>query len=180
MTDFTTLADVKAWLSLTSASDDALLTRLITASSVAMQSYLSRDIFQQVYIENYHGKGNPSLLFKNWPVTAVSSVSVDGVSIPASITATGDGYVFDETKLMLRGYIFCRGFSNITISYTAGYATAPYDLAQVCIQLVSLRYKERDRIGHVSKTLAQETVAFSQKDFSDDMRTIMNQYRRVI
>ncbi|HUN48020.1 MAG TPA: hypothetical protein VMU85_15930, partial [Stellaceae bacterium] len=63
--------------------------------------------------------------------------------------------------------------------YTAGYPATPPEVEQACIELVALRYRERERIGHVSKSLAGETVAFSQKDMSDDIRTILSVYRRV-
>ena len=62
--------------------------------------------------------------------------------------------------------------------YTAGYAATPPEIAQACIELVCLRYKERDRIGQVSKNLAGEIVAFTQKDMPADVQTLIDQYRR--
>jgi len=53
-TDLTTLADVKAWLqtgqSAFPATDDALLTRLITAGSQYIQSWLNRQIALADYL----------------------------------------------------------------------------------------------------------------------------------
>jgi hypothetical protein len=43
-----------------------------------------------------------------------------------------------------------------------------------------MRYREKDRIGHVSKAIGQETVAFSLKDMPDSVRTILNEYRKVM
>jgi hypothetical protein len=68
----------------------------------------------------------------------------------------------------------------VRLAYTAGYAAIPAEIEQACIALVALRYKERDRIGHVSKSLAGETVAFSQKDMSDDIKTALLAYKSVV
>src|SRR5215469_2264377 len=90
--DLTTLADVKAWLqtgqSAFPATDDALLTRLITAASQFIQTWLNRQIASQDWIEIRDGLGGPLSLyevryqFATFPVSAVSLVVVDGLTIP--------------------------------------------------------------------------------------------------
>ncbi len=179
--DLTTLANVKAWFAppLTATADDALLTRLITAASQFVLAWLDRTLAQQSYAETRDGTGGLSLAFGNTPVSAVSAVSVDGVAIPPAPDAVSPGYAFSTTRLYLRGYAFTRGVQNVALAYTAGYAATPPEVEQACIELVALRYRERDRIGHVSKSLAGETVSFSQKDMSDDIKTLLSLYRRI-
>src|SRR5215469_9519145 len=90
--DLTTLADVKAWLqtgqSAFPTTDDALLTRLITAASQFIQTWLNRQIASQDWIEIRDGVGNAlgprdvRYQFAAFPVTAVSRVVVDGITIP--------------------------------------------------------------------------------------------------
>jgi hypothetical protein len=75
-------------------------------------------------------------------------------------------------------YVFSRGFQNVVVGYTAGYAATPPEIEQACIELVALRYKERDRIGQASKNLAGEVVSFAQKDMPADVQTMLAQYRR--
>jgi hypothetical protein len=90
------------------------------------------------------------------------------------------GYRFSSTQLSVRGYRFNRGAQNVVVAYTAGYPTTPPEVAQACIELVSLRYRERTRIGEVSKSLGgAETVAYAQKDMSDPIKTLLQQYRLV-
>ena len=61
------------------------------------------------------------------------------------------------------------------------YAYVPADIEQAVIELVGERYKIKDRIGIVSKTLGgQETVVFSQKDMNDYARQILQPYMRVV
>src|SRR5262249_16182788 len=111
--------------------------------------------------------------------SAVSAVTVDGVAIPAVPDAISPGFAFSATRLYLRGYAFTRGVQNVSLAYTAGYAATPLEIEQACIELVALRYKERERIRHVSKRVGGESVSFSQKDMSDDIKTLLSLYRRV-
>jgi hypothetical protein len=80
----------------------------------------------------------------------------------------------------VRLWDFPVGYNTVVVAYTAGYATTPLDVAQACIELVALRYRERTRIGEVSRSLGgAETVSYSQKDMSDGTRTLLQQYRLV-
>src|SRR5579884_302346 len=185
--DLCQLGDVKAWLSLGQNplpnADDALLSRLITAASRFIGSWLGRQVWPPaVWQEVRDGSGGNTLVFANFPVTAVSSLTIDGLAIPAAPAGGGfdAGYRFTETVLSLTGYRFTRRQQNVIVTYTAGYAAVPDDISQACIELVALRYRERTRIGEVSKALAGgETVTFSQKDMSDSTRTLLMPYKAV-
>jgi hypothetical protein len=202
--DLTTLADVKAWLqtgqSAFPATDDALLTRLITAASHYIQTWLNRQIALQDWIEvrdgigNVLGPGDVRYQFAAFPVTAVSRVVADGLTIPplpvappaplgaaaVSTFATRVGYLFTPTQLVIRGYAVPRKAGYVTLQYTAGYAVIPPDLGEACIELVALRYRERSRIGEIARAIGGgETVSYSQKDMSDAIKTLIQQYRVV-
>jgi hypothetical protein len=200
--DLTTLGDVKSWLQTGQnafpATDDELLTRLITAASQFIQTWLNRPIASQDWIETRDGLGNalgPSearYQFSAYPVTAVDRVIVDGVMIPAipapeqtraaaiGTFAAQPGYLFTPTQLVIRGYAVPRKAGCVTLQYTAGYAVPPADLAQACIELVALRYRERGRIGEVAKAIgAGQTVSYSQMDMSASIKSLIEQYRRV-
>jgi len=182
--DLTALADVKAWLQTGQdafpSTDDVLLGRLITAASQFIQSWLNRQVALGDWQETRDGTGGQRLAFANIPVAAVLSLSIDGLEIPPapSTGGFGAGYVFSPTELALRGYVFTRRAQNVIVTYTAGYAVTPPDIAQACIELVSQRYRERSRIGEVSRALGGgETVTYSQQDMSDDVKLLLAQYR---
>jgi hypothetical protein len=187
--DLTSLSDVKAWLqtgqSAFPATDDALLTRLITAASQYIQTWLNRQIAVADYQEARDGTGGRQLQFACFPVSAVLSLTIDGFTIPPAPPTTPNtgptaGYVFSASQLSLRGYRFRRGAQNIVFSYTAGYAATPPEIAQACIELVALRYRERTRIGEVSKSVGGgETVSYLQTDMSAPIATLLQQYRAV-
>lgn len=180
--DLTTLDNVKGWFSpsLTTTTDDALLTRLVTSASQFIQAWLGRTIAETAYTETRNGAGGTRLFLRNRPVVSVASLTVDGVAVAAAAGPGQPGYLFDDSSAYLTGYAFTRGQQNVVIAYTAGYAATPPELEQACIELVALRYKERDRIGQVSKNLAGEVVSFAQKDMPADVQTLLDQYRSVV
>jgi len=47
------------------------------------------------------------------------------------------------------------------------------------LELVGLRFKERDRIGEISKNISQQTVSYSQKDISEFGKAVIKHYKRV-
>ncbi|HEV2097761.1 MAG TPA: phage head-tail connector protein [Stellaceae bacterium] len=187
--DLTTLADVKAWLqtgqSAFPPTDDALLTRLITAASQYIQTWLNRPIALCDYIEVRDGTGGQRLQFACFPVSAVLSLTIDGLAIPPApepspSTGLTAGYVFSPTQLAVHGYYFTRRAQNVVVTYMAGYPITPPEIAQACIELVALRYRERTRIGEVSRAVGGgETVTYSQKDMSAPIATLLQQYRAV-
>ena len=175
-----------------------MLTRLIGAASQFIQTWLNRQIAAQDWIETRDGLGNalgPSEVryqFAAFPVTAVVRVVVDGVVIPAipppaqsgslvvGTVAAQSGYLFTPTQLVIRGYTVPRKAGCVTLQYTAGYEVPPADLTQACIELVALRYRERSHIGEVTKAIGGgQTVSYSQKDMSDWIKGLIQQYRRI-
>lgn len=181
--DLTTLADVKTWLQTAPgqfpSSEDALLTRLITAASQFIQTRLGRWIAPVDYLEVRDGTGGTRLQFGMFPVLAVLSLTIDDQPILPAPDTTTAGYGFTQTQLIVRGTCFTRRKQNVIVTYTAGYPAVPADIAQACIELVALRYRERTRIGEVSKHLGGETVSYLQKDMTPAVASVLEQYRMV-
>lgn len=177
--DLCALADVKAWLNFASSGDDALLASLITHVSVFIETSLNRAVLSAAYSETRDGSGGRTLAFGVTPVTAINSLTVNGRAIPPAPDNFHPGYRFGPSRLSLYGFRFTPGLDNVQVSYTAGFSAVPPDLAQACIQLVALRYRERDRIGLVSKGLGGEATAFLQKAMTDDVAGVLQRYTRV-
>jgi hypothetical protein len=181
MADLVTLSMVEGWLGLPAGNaDEANLAMLISAVSAATESYCSRTFAQATYTETRDGTGGARMSFANVPVTAVSGVTIDGETIPASGGAPTPGYLFSSTALTLIGYRFTRSLSNVVLSYTAGYVTTPLDLAQAVLDWISHVYKEQDRIGMVSKAVAGETTMFLIKDMPPRVATMLAPWKRVV
>jgi hypothetical protein len=205
--DLTTLADVRAWLQTGTqpypSTDDALISRLITAASGLVTQWLNRPILSGDWQELRDGQGtfddDPTIVFGVQPVSAVLLVVVDGFTIPPvpatppappgqavlGLYTSQAGYVFTPSALTIRGYCVPRKKACILMQYTAGFASVPGDVAQACIELVARKYRERTRIGERTKSLgggettAYETVGFSRRDFASDIQFLLQQYRIV-
>ncbi|KVG33865.1 phage head-tail connector protein [Burkholderia diffusa] len=194
--DLTTLANAKAWLNVPSnvTGDDAMLGRLITAASQFVQTYLNRTIASTTYSEKHTGSGSNTLALPNYPITAVSSVAIRGVPIAASPDGVQVGYTFDERFLYLIGNVGFSSFPNgadgqfpkwpplgVQVSYTAGFTSTPPDVEQAVIELIGLKYAgDRTHFGQVSKSINGEVVSFSVADMPASVRTLLNNYRKVV
>jgi hypothetical protein len=213
--DLTTLADVRAWLQTGPqpypATDDALLARLVTAASGLVTQWLNRPVLSGDWQEVRDGLGSytseVSFVCAVQPVTAVILVVVDGVTIPAdptgylpsfvpaapgsispsflTPTSSTAGYVYTPSAISVRGYWVPRKRACVLLRYTAGFAAVPPDIAQATIELVCRKYRERTRIGEVSKSLGggetarYETTSFSLRDMASDIQLLLQQYRMV-
>jgi hypothetical protein len=130
--DLANLAAVKTYLTAAGLAqpDDAVLERLVTAVSQQIQSHLNRRLVRQSYTQTFNGHGRNALYPPQFPIQAVSSVTVNGRVVSAANGPTGAGYVFSEQAIYLRGGAFDRGIQNVVIAYEAGYNPLPADLVQ--------------------------------------------------
>ncbi len=177
--DLTDLDTVKSWLGVTSTATDALISGLITAVSAFIPNYLGRQVLTASYAETYRGNGQSVLLLRNFPVTAIASVAFAGQTITAAADPVNltHGVLFDDRMLKLIGYRLPLGLP-VVVSYTAGYAATPPDIAQAAIELAGEAFRRRERIGLNSKSLGgQEVVAFAQKDMNEAVRTLLAPYQ---
>jgi hypothetical protein len=160
--------------------DDVNLARLITAASAGIESYLGRAILEASYTYVFSASNRDAVLLPNYPVTEITSVTIDDVAIPAATSHTTPGYMFTDYGVVLIGYLFTRGILNCTVVYKAGYETVPYDVEQACVDLVALRYAERDRAGVQSKSLAGESISYSQRDMPESVKSALEGYKKVV
>jgi hypothetical protein len=182
--DLCTLADLKAWLPNQGNNDDATLQALISNGSAQILQYLDRTHILASAIgtlnELYDGNGSDRLLPHLFPIVTVTSVSVDGVVLAQSTTATSVGYLWDTRRILLRGLIFSRGVQNVQIAYTAGYPGVPLDLKQAAIETFALAYRQRTHIGEKSNSMSgQVTLAFDMSEIPPRAMAVINQYRRL-
>ncbi|PFH29140.1 head-tail connector protein [Burkholderia sp. JKS000303] len=194
--DLTTLANAKAWINVPAnlTGDDAMLTRLISAASQFVQTYLNRTIASTTYTESHTGSASNTLALPNYPITGVSSLSIRGVPIAASPDGVQVGYVFDDRFLYLIGNVGFGGFPNgadgkfpkwpplgVQVTYTAGFASTPLDIEQATLELIGLKYAgDRTHFGQSSKSINGEVVSFSVADMPASVRTLLNNYRKVV
>ena len=168
--DLTTLDAVKLWLNINSDTSDILLQRLITAESIAIEKAIGRPIIAIERTDFITGHGSSTIMPPATPIQSIEKVLIDG----AEVQVRHDNL----TIWRLDGGSWPRK-SRIQVTYTAGYETVPYDLEQACIELVALHYKERDRIGHASKSISGETVSYIIGALPASVESRLAPYRKV-
>ena len=178
--DLCALADLKAWLTISNTTDDGILQRLLTSVSVCMQNWMNRTIPSASYTETRDGTGTDSLVLSNRPVTAVASVAVFNQAVLPSPDGIQTGFVFDGWKVYMIGDVFPRGRQNIDVTYTGGFATVPFDLAQACIEQAAYQYRAKSHIGQTGTGMGPEHISFSSADFTPGTKTVMQQYKTVV
>lgn len=179
MSALATVDDVKSFLgNQVNVADDMLLASLISGESAFILSWIGRLFDTATYTDLFNGGGGQERLLKNYPVKTITSVFIDGAAIPQAPSIQDRGYLLFDDRILLFGYQFSWGQRNCQIIYTAG-QDIPADVQQACVELVSYRYRSRDRIGLASKSIAGETTAYVTKDMPDHVKTLLQRHRRV-
>lgn len=171
----TTLEKVKEWLKLQAVpADDELLQRLIDAASAFVGNWLGFDVLRHEVVRFVDGNGRDELVLTDPHILAIKSITIDGRIIPA------DQYRHADWWLILDCACFSRGRRNICITYDMGFDSVPADIENAVIDLVGLAYREKDRIGIQSKTLANETISYFKGAFSERSKLALQHYKRVV
>lgn len=162
---------------------DSLLSRLITAVSTYVQSWMNRKIPRMTYVETRNGLGGPVMLLKNFPVLSVSALTVDGVAMtprgPISPYVPGPtGYTFDDISIQLPCG-FPRGFQNVTVTYDAGYDTVPADIEQAVVDTIGEWFYARQRIGILSKAIEGQSITFMNQSMPQRAKDVLQQYKQM-
>lgn len=148
----TTLEALKQRLGIEHDRRDAELTRLLEGVSAAILAYLGRNLVVQEYTERYNGNGKRQLVLREYPIKQVLSVEVNGRGVAD----------FDNDDWLL----FCprgipAGIRNVKVRYIAGHDEIPADIAEAALIIAVQRLNEIDNKGIQSKSLAGETITFS-------------------
>jgi uncharacterized phiE125 gp8 family phage protein len=176
-TALTSVSAVKTYLGNTKTTDDDLFARLVVAASKYFEQQANRTITLTTYTESFYGIGGSVVVTKQYPIVAVSAVTVDGVAIPACVVATDYGYRVTGNGIVLRGYEFTEG-AFIELAYTAGYADVPADVEQAVIELTADRYKYRQRQGKTSESMGGESASYVPSTVPQSVSIVIDAYRK--
>lgn len=185
VTAFTSIPAVKSYLRIpsTNVDDDGLIRSLVDAVNMELAQSLQRNILSADYTDIRNGTGTKSLVLPNYPITAVSSVEIiaqplqPGLIPPPAVLTFGIQFTFDDYGLRYIGGVWPKGTANIKVSYTAGYAAMPGDLAHAGAKLCAMRYRELERLGQKSKSMGGEVVTYDVSDMPADVLAIVQRYQ---
>ena len=189
----TSHTEIKSWLGITVTTDDTLLDSLASSILGRFKSYMGRDILSTAYTERYNGNGQMQMTLKQAPITAITSLTIDEVAIPAATTSQTYGYMFENSTLYLVSgnpgvsglpgnapARFGRGMRNVYVSYTAGWSTVPADIKHAATLQCAYEYqRQRNAIGMRSENQGQQQTNYITDPFLPGVKLVLDQYKRV-
>lgn len=176
-TALTSVAAFKEYLALKTTTDDNLLARIIVAASGWFEGQIGRHITLGSYTDEFIGDGSVVYVPRECPAVTVTSVLVDGNTVPQALTAGADGWRLAQGIIYLRNYSFTRG-AFVQVAYTAGFSTVPAEVEQAVIEVAADRYQYRTRVGQVTKSMGGESVSFVSFQVPVSVKTVIDIYRR--
>lgn len=179
--DLTNVAAVEQYGTIiTGTVTDAIIQALITAASSFFYKMtgLAKTAFAATsYTDFYNGpQEGHTLMLRNSPITAVASVTINGVAIPASSDGIQAGFVFDDVQVYLIGYHFCGGFQNVKVGYTAGLTAVPPEVELNVRDWVLLSYRQIKNKGERSTTIQGSTAAHDLSPVPPMMQKVIDTY----
>lgn len=200
--DLIDLATVKDYLGISGTSDDEILKLLIMAATDYIEGqlvgvddmdggYCNRRFKETTYTSaKYTGHNFEDLFLRQYPITAVTTIVIDDTTeFPSGSSTLNelDFYIDNEAVGNLKyTSVWPAGDpQNIAITYTAGYATIPFDLQLVATALVVLRFNsigkepyKSEKIGNYSYTLKD---LLQDNPFGDGtIKDMVDQHRKPV
>jgi hypothetical protein len=179
----TNLARVKRFLGETSSTHDTLLSEIIAGQSAAMASYMHRAIVEQTITgERHDGRGTDRLVLREFPVTSVAEVRLDGTAVAAATYELGSDSGLLYRRDGLEAGCFDLGRRNWQVDYTAGYATVPEDLAEAATRQAGTVWLSAEpgdnRLGTRGSVLDVGSVQYLTGPWAPGVAAVMDAYRR--
>ena len=191
----TTVEQVKNYLQIASSDHDDLFEQFIEAVSSQFMNYTGRKLTARDYSPDgesadydpdnavLSGHGHPELILPQYPVVSVSAVSLDGVFLTAAEPGDFSGWLVDKSAgvLVRLDGVFTRGQANVLVTYRAGFATVPPDLAQAAVMQSAVRFQDsaagHGRLGITARTLADGSVSYTDQALLPQVKEILDRYR---
>lgn len=190
MTNYATLAEVKAWLGFsdTNAERDAILTNLIPVVSLAIDGWTGTTFGAAQDDEEIKSVRRQDVILPRYdPIIEVTSlwlgVNADG-SGGTQLAATE--YNYDEVEIRLRGMAMPQQAGFLKIVYKWGYADVPATVKQATLMGVEgyWRMRSAKSVGVVSRSKEGESISTKgawneEAGLPKEAVSLLAQYRRI-
>lgn len=185
----TDAAKVKAYLGETGSGLDSILAALIPRVEARILTHLGRTRLESGAVTDEVHDGDDcreAIVLREWPATAVSSVTENGETLSASDydldVTRGRLYRLPSGLTYSPGPWSC-GRRNLVVSYTAGYATLPEDLVSAATVQVAWDVKRTGhkggRLGERTQTVGDGTATYMVDEWAPEVLSMLAPYRSV-
>lgn len=206
--DLTSVDNVKSFLAnIQSTAENTLLQLIVTWASrlflvnlCGLEPTAAGNVLNSVlaFTETRDGSGSARLFLRHRPIVSVTSLKINGRTIPQSTAYGVGGWMIADDKLSLilrpgsssgiatqgplgSGWIFSGGIANNEIAYTAGYSVVPADVQGAVLQMASIFYKRRQWIDERSRVMPASggTINFRDWMAPPEVHAVAMNYKRV-
>lgn len=174
----TSVADVKETLGIAGSDNtkNNLIIRKINQATEIIEGYCGRRFKATDYVEYYDGTGLDTLTLRNWPVISFTSIENRDTSLnDASFsTVPGDRYFVNMDSGLVNALgSFFGSWDRWKVTYRAGYATIPQDIAEAAATLAAyLATNDGSQIAGVAeKQEGGRRIRYMQHQPGDDLIT---------
>lgn len=197
----TTKTRVKSRLAITTTSFDDLFDFLIAGVTDKIEQMAGRRFLATTYTDElYDGTDiyndrQSIIVINNAPVLNLTRIQYKSGanSDPVWYTYTEDDYDLNETN----GIVYMKGNlpsgkQNVRMTYQAGYKihdtdiyntashTLPFDIMEVCEEVVTRLFKRRESEGRTNESFQESSITWSDGVFTKENLNTINNYRRAI
>lgn len=175
-----TLDAVKTLLQITHNEDDDFITSLIAASSTFAETYCNTKLMKRHLKEIYMGSNSNTLLVNAKPIFNVISLKVNQREIKAYNQTNHYGYTFHNQRIALINEKFMQS-DLIEVEFESGYDEndAPSDLSWAIAYNSAELYRNRDRLGISSESLANGGTVSYQSLMHPKVEHVLKNYKKV-
>lgn len=159
-----TLAEVKAYASITSATQDTIIAQLIPQVSEYVKTYCSRtfvDYVSEAKVDISSG-GYSFIVLTESPIISISSVEYStNYGTTYTTLVSGTDYILDlenDRIQCINGSEFSKQVNAYKITYNAGFEVLPVDLKLAVLDIV-LYYLKSDMAVKSNASIGRNTTA---------------------
>lgn len=190
MADFFTTAEFKCHEGIAGGQHDVLIGNFAARASAAVRTYLNREPEPTDYTEELDGSGANTILVRQPPIRAITSLKVTTDRQWSSVSAVDSSYyVYEDSGIITLlpsanlgifaspNAIFFKGIRNVQVIYSGGYAAVPEPIKEASILLAAYWFNRRRQAGLLSTTTSGTTITFQARTWPDEIRALLNPYR---
>lgn len=146
------------------------------------------------FTDTVSGNGSRRLFLNNFPIVSVTSVVVNGRTIPQSTAYGVAGWFIEDNKTSIAirdgsgsfssfcgsSYSFAPGIGNVSVSYTAGYEETPSDLYEWSLKACTVLVNRRTREDQASQAIPNSgETSYRSWAFAPEVLAGLQPYRRI-
>lgn len=161
--------ELKDYLVISNNDEDMIIQSIIDSETKRINEFCNTDFSFKRYEITFIGNGKPFVILSK-RISNIIEITIDGQQVNLS-----DIYFNRLGITNIKGKPFNSG-SIVKIKADLGFEVIPNDIKQALIELVALRFKERDRVGQNTKNLGSEQLSFITTEMTDSIKNKLKNY----